>query len=87
MNNPGPTVVKLYESETVLKWKHHYMISKKHCIYIFWIVEKILKDALQWSIFDFFNLLLFFDIIWNYMAKSLRIFSRFVMLGPEYASY
>ena len=58
------------------------MILLKHCVY-FQIIEVILKDTLQRSDIDIINLLLFFDIIENNMAKSLRIFSSFMTLGPS----
>ena len=57
------------------------MISYKHCVY-FQIIEVILKDALQRSDIHIINLLLFFDIIENNIAKSLRIFSSFMTVGP-----
>ena len=50
------------------------MILLEHCVY-FQIIEVILKDTLQRSDINIINLLLFFDIIENNMAKSLRIWA------------
>ena len=78
---PGSTIIKLFESENKLKYKNRYHVMS--CVY-YQIIEVILKDTLQRSDIDIINLLLFFDIIENNMAKSLRIFSSFMTVGPEH---
>ena len=47
------------------------------------IIEKTIKDVLKESYINTINSLLFFDIIENYMTKSLRKFLSLTMVGPE----
>ena len=87
--NPRPIIIKLFESENVLKCKNHYhdLIETLFVCLFFQIIEKILKGALQWSYHDIINLLLSFYIKENYMTKSLRIFSSFTTMGPDAQPY
>ena len=76
----GPTIIKLFESENVLKCKNQlYKITQKHFVR-FIIIVRIIYDALQLSYTDIISLLRFFDIIESCMYKSLRIFSSFMMV-------
>ena len=81
MSPPGPTVIKLFESENELKCKNRL----RDFIETLCLFSNISENSLKLftiSQYRFNYLTKFFYFQENRMTKSLRIFSSFMMVAP-----
>ena len=78
----GSTVIKLFEFENVLKCNNH-LHHFKETLFLFSYSWQNSQRCFAMTFIDIINLILFFDIIENYIEKSLRIFSCFMTVGPD----